>query len=80
MCPFLYLGSLLTSVLNGVGKATRAFFINVLALCIRLVFIFFLVPHMGIKGYLYGLPISQISHCLLNFLALKKYVYYNKRC
>lgn len=80
MCPFLYLGSLLTSILNGVGKATRAFFINVLALCIRLVFIFFLVPHLGIKGYLYGLPISQISHCLLNFLALKKYIYYNKRC
>ena len=80
MCPFLYLGSLLTSILNGVGKATRAFFINVLALCIRLVFIFLLVPHWGIKGYLYGLPISQISHCLLNFLALKKYIYYNKRC
>ncbi len=80
MCPFLYLGSLLTSILNGVGKATRAFFINVLALCIRLVFIFFLVPRLGIKGYLYGLPISQISHCLLNFLALKKYIYYNKRC
>lgn len=80
MCPFLYLGSLLTSILNGVGKATRAFLINVLALCIRLVFIFLLVPHLGIKGYLYGLPISQILHCLLNFLALKKYIYYNKRC
>ena len=80
MCPFLYLGSLLTSILNGIGKATPAFFINVLALCIRLFFIFLLVPYIGIKGYLYGLPISQISHCLLNFLALKKYIYYNKRC
>lgn len=80
MCPFLYLGNLLTSILNGLNKATHAFFINVLALCIRLTCIFLLVPHIGIKGYLYGLPISQVAHCVFNFLALKKYIYYNKRC
>ena len=80
MCPFLYLGSLLTSILNGLNKATHAFFINILSLCIRLASIFLLVPHIGIKGYLYGLPVSQIAHCLLNFVALKKYIYYNKRC
>lgn len=79
MCPFLYLGSLLTSILNGLNKATHAFFINVLALCIRLACIFMLVPHIGIRGYLFGLPISQIAHCIFNFLALKKYIYYNKR-
>lgn len=78
MCPFLYLGSLLTSVLNGLNKATHAFFINVLALCIRLLCIFLLVPSIGIKGYLWGLPISQIAHCFFNFLALKKHIYYNK--
>lgn len=80
MCPFLYLGSLLTSILNGLNKATHAFFINVLALCIRLVCIFLFVPHIGINGYLWGLPISQVAHCIFNFLALKKYIYYNKRC
>lgn len=80
MCPFLYLGSLLTSILNGLNKATHAFFINVLALFIRLFCIFLLVPHIGIKGYLFGLPVSQIAHCFFNFLALKKYIYYNKRC
>lgn len=80
MCPFLYLGSLLTSILNGLNKATHAFFINVLALCIRLICIFLFVPHIGIKGYLWGLPVSQIAHCAFNFLALKKYIYYNKRC
>lgn len=80
MCPFLYLGSLLTSILNGLNKATHAFFINVLALCIRLSCIFLLVPYIGIKGYLFSLPVSQIAHCLFNFLALKKYIYYNKRC
>lgn len=79
MCPFLYLGSLLTSILNGLNKATHAFFINVLALCIRLICIFMFVPHMGIRGYLFGLPVSQIAHCIFNFLALKKYIYYNRR-
>lgn len=80
MCPFLYLGSLLTSILNGLNKAAHAFFINVLALCIRLLCIFLFVPQIGIKGYLWALPVSQIAHCILNFLALKKYLYYNRRC
>lgn len=78
MCPFLYLGSLLTSILNGLNKAAHAFFINVAALCIRLFCVFLFVPHFGIKGYLWSLPASQIAHCLLNFLALKKYLYYNR--
>jgi stage V sporulation protein B len=79
ICPFLYLSSLLTSILNGLNKATHAFFINVLALCIRLACIFWLVPRIGINGYLWSLPLSQIAHCIFNFLALKKYIYYNKR-
>lgn len=77
MCPFLYLGTLLTSILNGLGKATLSFFINVASITIRLLGVFILVPLYGIKAYLYFLMLSQLVHCILNFVALKKYLYYN---
>lgn len=78
LCPFLYLSTILTSILNGLGKAVHAFFINVLAVIIRLFSVFFLVPYYGIRAYLIAMLISQIIHCLCNFLALRTYLYYNK--
>lgn len=77
MCPFLYLGTLLTSILNGLGKATLSFLINVASITLRLLGVFILVPLYGIKAYLYFLMLSQLAHCILNFVALKKYLYYN---
>ncbi|MCI5960118.1 MAG: polysaccharide biosynthesis protein [Butyrivibrio crossotus] len=77
MCPFLYLGTLLTSILNGLGKATLSFFIHIASISVRLLGIFILVPVFGIKAYLYFLMLSQLLYCILNFVALKKYLYYN---
>lgn len=74
ICPFLYLGTLTTSILNGLGKANTTFCINLIVLSIRLFGVFMLVPLYGIKTYLHILLLSQIIHCLLNFLALKKYL------
>ena len=81
MCPFLYLGTLLTSILNGLGKATLSFLIHISSISIRLLGIFIMVPVFGIKAYLYFLMLGQILYCVLNFVALKKYLYYNdSRC
>lgn len=77
MCPFLYLGTVLTSTLNGLGKANLSFIINISSLIIRLTGVFLFVPHYGIKAYLYIMMLSQLIYCILNFLALKKYLFYN---
>lgn len=77
MCPFLYLGTLLTSILNGLGKAALSFFINLAAILIRIFGVFFLIPAFGIKAYMYTLLFGQLVFCALNFLALKNYLYYN---
>ncbi len=44
LCPFLYLHTTLTSILNGLGKTNQTLFINILSLLIRLVFILFVIP------------------------------------
>ena len=60
LCPFLYLNTTLNSVLNGLGKTSVTFFCGILGLFIRIGFIFFAVPRIGIYGYLYGLLVSQL--------------------
>ncbi|MCI9323188.1 MAG: polysaccharide biosynthesis protein [Lachnospiraceae bacterium] len=65
ICPFLYLDTTLSSVLQGLGLAGRLFLINVTSLLVRLLFILLTVPRLGIQGYLYGLLASQILQCVL---------------
>lgn len=59
ICPFLYLSTTLHSILNGLGRTTSTFFLNVLGLGIRIGFVLFVIPVAGIKGYLWGLLFSQ---------------------
>lgn len=61
ICPFLYLSTMLHSILNGLGKTTSTFFLNILGLGIRILFVLFAIPIVGIKGYLWGVLLSQIS-------------------
>lgn len=74
LCPFLYLDTTLSSILQGLGMAGRIFVMNLLALSLRLCFVFFAIPKLGISGYLYGILFSQIAQgglyliCLYLFL------------
>ncbi len=61
ICPFLYLSTTLHSILNGLGKTTSTFFLNILGLGIRIAFVLFVIPITGIRGYLWGTLLSQIS-------------------
>lgn len=73
LCPFLYLCSTLASILNGLGHTRLTFRNNMISTIIRLLFVIFVIPKIGIKGYLYGLLISEILCALMHFLALIKY-------
>lgn len=77
ICPFLYISSTLGSILNGLGKTGSTFIFNVIGLSIRLLFVFFVIPIFGIKGYLWGLLCSQLMITCLLLLALRKFIYYN---
>lgn len=60
ICPFLYLNTTLNSVLNGLGMTVITFFNGTFSLFIRIGFLFFFVPKLGIYGYLLGLLVSQL--------------------
>lgn len=70
ICPFLYLGTTLSSILNGMGKAMTTFWQNTVSLLIRILFVWFAVPRFGITGYLWGLLISQLLSAAMALAAL----------
>lgn len=75
ICPFLYLNTTLTSILNGLGKTGVTFFNGITGLFIRIAFILFTIPILGIHGYLFGLLASQLlvtSSCCIHLFSYLK--------
>ena len=58
------------SAINGLGLTTLTLMINLLGLSIRILSVYFGIPHYGITGYLWGLFISQSTVCLVALLTL----------
>ena len=74
LCPFLYIHITLTSILNGLKKTKTTLFINIFSLLLRLFFILYFVPLFGMKGYLWGLLLSELLSSLFSIASLKKYL------
>lgn len=74
LCPFLYLTATLTGILNGLGHTTLCLIQNLTGLGIRILFVCFAIPQIGIRGYLFGLLLSQLVVTALNLFFLHKTV------
>lgn len=72
MCPFLYLSTTLSSILNGLGKTTTTFTLNMVGLSLRIVSVVWGIPAFGIKAYLWGTLISQIVMALASIAVLSQ--------
>lgn len=70
ICPFIYLDTTLSSILQGLGKAGSIFTMNVVSLLLRLAFVFLAIPGFGITGYLWGLLASQLLQSILYLTCL----------
>ena len=72
ICPFLYLNTTLTSVLNGLGKSGTCLIHSMISICIRVCFVLFAIPVFGIRGYLYGILCGELVLTLLHMYALSE--------
>ncbi len=74
ICPFLYLDTTLSSILQGLGLAGHTFVMNVICLLIRLGFVFLAVPQVGVRGFLWGLLVSQLTLGILYLTCLYRFL------
>ncbi len=74
LCPFLYMATTMGSILNGLGKTSITFTQNVIAMTLRLLFVLFGIPRLGIFAYLVGALASELLLAFMHVLTLKKMV------
>lgn len=58
LCPLIYLSTTFASIINGLGLVTRNLVQTIISTLIRILFIIFLIPKIGIIGYIIGLFVS----------------------
>lgn len=66
ICPFLFLSSILSSIMHGLGMPSYPFLLNLLGCLIRIGFVYVLIPQYGIKAYLMGMLLSQVFTSVLS--------------
>ena len=72
ICPFMFVSSLLGSILHGLGKAKTVLFINLLSCLIRIGMVFYLVPYYGMDAYLWALLISWVFSAIASMIVLPR--------
>lgn len=70
LCPFIYLSTTLSSVMNGIGYATQNLIYNILGISMRILCIIFFVPHFGIHAYICGMFCGYLLHNVLTITKL----------
>ena len=74
---FIYVDNVADSILKGINVQVRVMVINIIDLLFTVTIIYFLVPIMGINGYIASIYISEIFNFSLSlgllFLELRKH-------
>ncbi|NLJ96715.1 MAG: polysaccharide biosynthesis protein [Clostridiales bacterium] len=74
LCPLIYLATTLGSIINGLGKTHITFINNIVGTLAKIGLIIFLIPHMGINGYLISLLIGQLIITTMDAIYIVKNV------
>lgn len=70
---FMYMDHIIDCILKGLSKQFGVMCCNILDLSITLCFTYFLLPALGIKGYIISIMFSEVFNFTISFLQLIKY-------
>lgn len=73
---FMYLDNIIDNILKGINEQTNVMFCNILDLAITIAIIYFIVPHLGIAGYILSIFVSELLNFTVSILQLKSKIKY----
>lgn len=76
LCPFFYLATTLSSIINGLGKAYITFINSVISTLCQIFLIILLIPARGINGYLISLLVGELMVTGLDSMAVLHYTHF----
>lgn len=79
LATFIYVDTVVDSVLRGLDAQVGVMIINILDLIISVNFIYFAVPKLGLTGYLISIYMSEILNFVISLIQLIKIVYIKKK-
>lgn len=66
LAPVMYLDSVATGMLKGLGEQVHSLWFSVLDSAVRIVLIWLLLPRFGLMGFLFVMLVSNILTCVLS--------------
>lgn len=78
LATFIYVDTVIDSVLRGLDAQVGVMIINILDLVISVSFIYFCVPKLGLIGYIISIYMSEILNFTVSLFQLIKIVYFRK--
>lgn len=78
LATFIYLDTIIDSVLRGLDAQLGVMLINIFDLLISVSFIYFCVPNLGVLGYIISIYMSEILNFVVSLWQLIKIVYFKK--
>lgn len=79
LATFIYVDTVVDSVLRGLDAQVGVMIINILDLIINVGFIYLAVPKLGLTGYIISIYISEILNFTISTMHLLKIVYFKKK-
>ena len=69
---FMCLDNIIDNILKGLNMQFKVMIYNIVDLIITIVLLYYLIPFLGINGFIAGMYVSEIFNCLVSYLELHK--------
>lgn len=74
VCPFIYITSTLASTINGLGHTEITFIHSIISTVIQILSIIFLIPKIGISGFIIGQLVSCVISSISHYISMYRLV------
>lgn len=71
---FMYLDNIIDNMLKGLNKQFQVMFCNIVDLILSICILYFLLPEIGITGFVISIYISEIFNFIVSYVTLKKII------
>ena len=72
-CPLVYLNQILLGILNGLNEQKFSLITSIICYSIRILFVFLIIPKLGLSSYILGFITSLAINCVLNLAIIIKH-------
>lgn len=71
---FMYLDNIIDNMLKGLNQQFNVMFCNIIDLIISILILYFLLPEVGIIGFIFAIYVSEIFNFVISYISLRKAV------